>query len=131
MQNHLIIHTVAKTVNYMKYLSNFKFNINSSIYTIIDLNSELQLQETNGGLHHNLLSYCRQIASGMNYLTTKCFVHRDLAARNVLLSSENVCKVQNIANDPCMLIARLASYIDIYMDIAISSLIMLLMYTDC
>ena len=54
---------------------------------------DLQIQETNSGLHYELLSYCRQISAGMNYLTTKRFVHRDLAARNVLLSSENVCKV--------------------------------------
>ena len=63
------------------------------LYNYIDLNSDLQIQETNSGLHHELLNYCRQISAGMNYLTTKHFVHRDLAARNVLLSSTNICKV--------------------------------------
>ena len=40
-----------------------------------------------------LLSFCRQISSGMNYLSSKGFVHRDLAARNILVSSEEICKV--------------------------------------
>ena len=46
-------------------------------------------------IKHDLLSYCRQVAAGLNYLTNKQFVHRDLAARNILVSSDDVCKVND------------------------------------
>ena len=41
-----------------------------------------------------LLSYTRQIANGMGYLSLKTYIHRDLAARNVLVSDEGICKVK-------------------------------------
>ena len=43
-----------------------------------------------------LLSFCRQIASGMAYLSGKGFIHRDLAARNILVSHEEMCKVWDL-----------------------------------
>ena len=42
-----------------------------------------------------LLSFCRQVASGMTYLSGRGFVHRDLAARNILVSDVEVCKVNS------------------------------------
>ena len=42
-----------------------------------------------------LLKFCRDIASGMNYLSSKAFVHRDLAARNILVAEDCTCKVSS------------------------------------
>ncbi len=46
---------------------------------------------------HTLLSYCRQVVAGMNYLASKSFIHRDLAARNILVADDEICKVSQNA----------------------------------
>ena len=50
-------------------------------------------QEASHKLGPTLLSYSRQVAFGMHYLSCKNFVHRDLAARNILVANDGICKV--------------------------------------
>jgi serine/threonine protein kinase len=50
--------------------------------------------EVDPSLPYTVLSYCRQVAAGMYYLSRKGFVHRDIAARNILLSEDReICKI--------------------------------------
>ena len=52
---------------------------------------------TDHELGPTLLSYTRQVALGLMYLSFKKFVHRDIAARNVLVNDEGICKVHKVA----------------------------------
>ena len=64
-------------------------------------------------LPHTLLSYCRQIASGMSYLSSKLFIHRDLAARNILVSKDGACKVYKLLSGIatcCLLFLQIADF---------------------
>ncbi|XP_068716481.1 tyrosine kinase receptor Cad96Ca-like [Montipora foliosa] len=42
---------------------------------------------------YDLVSFSKQIATGMGFLASRGIIHRDLAARNVLLDRDCVCKV--------------------------------------
>ena len=64
-----------------------------------DLSAWLNKERTNITAEKNknypskLLKFCRDVADGALYLSSKQFVHRDLAARNILLDKNMKCKV--------------------------------------
>jgi len=67
----------------------------SYVFTRLLLHSIIEGEEVPDTVPPLLLKFAREIAAGMNYLANKGFLHRDLAARNILLTEQDVCKVNN------------------------------------
>ncbi|XP_070549484.1 fibroblast growth factor receptor 3-like [Ptychodera flava] len=77
--------------NLQKYLRDFRKS-NTDNYA----NAEGKLPSLSCG---DLLSFARQTASAMVYLSSKKVIHGDLAARNVMLNDDKMCKITNFGRD--------------------------------
>uniref|UniRef100_K1PBB3 receptor protein-tyrosine kinase n=1 Tax=Magallana gigas TaxID=29159 RepID=K1PBB3_MAGGI len=71
----------------LSYLRNIRKNLQQHI------NAEYVNQDSETVGPQELLSFSRQISTGMEFLTQKGFIHRDLAARNILVDKKNVVKI--------------------------------------
>ncbi|OXU22523.1 hypothetical protein TSAR_015331 [Trichomalopsis sarcophagae] len=70
--------------------NNFAFAINNRLY---DIQQESGVE--NKINPEDLLNFARQVASGMEFLSSNRIVHRDLAARNVLVCADQTVKISD------------------------------------
>ena len=89
VQTIIIFMVPSKVLLHMYHYCVF-YSINSA------LSQTCSTMETQKHLEKQLLQFSKQVASGMNYLSSKSFVHRDLAARNILLDKSLNCKVSTV-----------------------------------
>ncbi|KAJ8034985.1 Tyrosine kinase receptor Cad96Ca [Holothuria leucospilota] len=83
----------------LEYLSNGNLlnHLRNLLSSRRDTRQDAELDgETNVLMTHSqLMMFAVQVASGMEYLSSKNCIHRDLAARNILLDDKFVCKISD------------------------------------
>ncbi|XP_028046061.2 tyrosine-protein kinase receptor torso [Monomorium pharaonis] len=82
-----------KNINHEKYVSNYKnaYRIANHLY---DIQQDV-MKYTENVTSADLLNFARQVATGMEFLSSNRIVHRDLAARNVLVRPDRIVKISD------------------------------------
>ncbi|XP_039307291.1 tyrosine-protein kinase receptor torso [Solenopsis invicta] len=84
-----------KNVDHEKYVSIYK---NTYAHTIANRLYDIQqdvIKCTENVSPADLLNFARQVATGMEFLSSNRIVHRDLAARNVLVQPDKIVKISD------------------------------------
>ena len=92
LKNLIVPHWITITY-YILYYSIEHEHESTLLTTVFPRLHRCQPLQEDGPLQ--LLTFCREIADAMDYLSKKGFIHRDLAARNILLNEEYTAKVSD------------------------------------
>ncbi|XP_043278573.1 tyrosine-protein kinase receptor torso-like isoform X2 [Venturia canescens] len=92
-QNHLFENSNNNVQNITYWMETQRVAITNELY---DIQEEDKQRETEEQITvTDLLSFARQVASGMEFLSSNRVIHRDLAARNVLLCADKTAKISD------------------------------------
>ncbi|XP_011861811.1 PREDICTED: tyrosine-protein kinase receptor torso [Vollenhovia emeryi] len=87
--------TVAKhNTDQEQCVSNYKINTRTIANRLYDIQQDV-IRYTENITSADLLNFARQVATGMEFLSSNRIVHRDLAARNVLVRPDRVVKISD------------------------------------